>query len=78
MATLLQHPTLREFFAGFHLLAVRAAPQVQACATCNGQRRTFACPKWPVCGCPEGSIDPACPGKSVACSCPSGGALGSC
>lgn len=80
MHTLRLQSPLRSLFAvwpGIGRTKVVAA-HAAACPTCNGQRLTFSCPKWPACGCPEGAIDPRCPGESVACTCHTRQAAGSC
>ncbi|MFH1794240.1 MAG: hypothetical protein ABIK36_00140 [Pseudomonadota bacterium] len=78
MHALLRHSPLRNLLAGWQRSRAIPAANGHTCATCNGQRRTFICPNWPTCGCPEGTTLPACPGRSVACSCPSFEAAGAC
>ncbi|WP_224826260.1 hypothetical protein [Cognatishimia sp. MH4019] len=29
-----------------------------------GRAKVFECPRWPDCGCPDGTIAPDCPGKT--------------
>ncbi len=49
----------------------RAASQARAdCPSCHGVGKVFSCPRWPSCGCPEGTIARGCPGHSSRCECP--------
>jgi len=37
------------------------------CERCGSLGYVFDCPKWPRCGCPDGTTALNCPGKSVPC-----------
>jgi hypothetical protein len=37
------------------------------CDRCGSLGYVFDCPKWPQCGCPDGTVAADCPGKTIPC-----------
>ncbi|WP_374831277.1 hypothetical protein [Paenochrobactrum pullorum] len=43
--------------------------ELPICPQCLDAKRLFSCARWPDCGCPDGTRDVFCQGKTVPCQC---------